>query len=127
MMRERLKGHPMRSCIFIILLAACGGHTVAGTGDDDDGTMPDAGPASRCVPTPTAPDDPTVVVTEAGEVRGTMNDTTRAFMGIPYAAPPVGEGRFRAPAQAACWEGVRPAQEFGHVCPQLLPSGSQLG
>jgi para-nitrobenzyl esterase len=122
---ERLKGHSMRSFILITLLAACGS---SGTGiGDDDEHPPDVGPASRCVPAPSAPDDPIIVVTEAGEVRGIEAGATRAFLGIPYAAPPTGDSRFRAPAQTACWQGVRDASSFGHVCPQILPSGSKLG
>ncbi|HTL38049.1 MAG TPA: carboxylesterase family protein [Kofleriaceae bacterium] len=116
----------MRSCILIIILAACGNSTT-GVGDDDDGVPPDSGPASRCVATPSAPDDPDVVVTEAGEIRGTTGDTTRSFLGIPYAAPPSGDRRFRPTAQAECWQGVRDATAFGNVCPQILPSGSKLG
>src|SRR5512146_3184024 len=110
----------MRSTIFILVLAACGHSATGPGGDDDTNTSPDAGPASRCVMTPSAPDDPTVVVTEAGEVRGAQNATTRSFLGIPYAAPPVGDLRFHATEQAACWQGVRDATAFGNVCPQML-------
>ncbi|PZN33229.1 MAG: hypothetical protein DIU71_05605 [Proteobacteria bacterium] len=41
-----------------------------------------------------------------------------AFKGIPFAAPPVGELRWRPPQPAAPWEGVRPGGEFGPVCHQ---------
>ena len=41
-----------------------------------------------------------------------------AFKGIPFAAPPVGDLRWRAPQPAAAWEGVRPADRFGDVCIQ---------
>jgi para-nitrobenzyl esterase len=116
----------MRSCVLLVLIAACG-TSKTGAGDDGDDAPPDAGPASRCVATPTAPDDPTVAVTEAGEVRGMQTAATRAFLGIPYAAPPTGDHRFRATEQAACWQGVREATSFGHVCPQILASGSKLG
>ena len=40
------------------------------------------------------------------------------FKGIPYAAPPVGDLRWRAPKPAAHWEGTRKADEFGPVCMQ---------
>jgi len=56
--------------------------------------------------------------TESGAVRGTYagNDSVSVFKGIPYAAPPVGELRWRAPQPAAAWTGVRPALEFSPVC-----------
>ncbi len=40
------------------------------------------------------------------------------FLGIPYAAPPTGQLRWRPPAQPASWEGVRDATQFGPSCPQ---------
>jgi para-nitrobenzyl esterase len=110
-------------------LAACGGDPTGPAASLDGGGIgTDASaPASRCVAVPSAPDDPLVVVTEAGELRGTDVGAASAFLGIPYAAPPVGEGRFRPPAAHACWEGVRPALAFGRVCPQLLASGGRFG
>ncbi|WP_055587758.1 carboxylesterase/lipase family protein [Streptacidiphilus griseoplanus] len=44
----------------------------------------------------------------------------RAFLGIPYAAPPFGAGRFREPRPAAVWSGVRECREFGPVAPQSV-------
>lgn len=41
-----------------------------------------------------------------------------AYKGIPYAAPPVGDLRFRAPQPPVAWEGVRKADQFGKICPQ---------
>ena len=40
------------------------------------------------------------------------------FLGIPYAAPPTGNLRWRPPASPASWEGVRDATQFGPSCPQ---------
>ncbi|GBP50159.1 Esterase FE4 [Eumeta japonica] len=42
-----------------------------------------------------------------------------SFKGIPYAAPPVGELRFKAPQPPSPWEGVRKATQHGSVCPQF--------
>ena len=59
-----------------------------------------------------------VVETENGAVRGTLQPTTIAFLGIPFAKPPVGDLRWRPPQSAARWEGVRDATRFGAHCPQ---------
>jgi para-nitrobenzyl esterase len=50
----------------------------------------------------------------------------RAFLGIPYAAPPVGDKRWAAPGPPASWEGVRPADHFGDRCIQTRPFPDQL-
>jgi para-nitrobenzyl esterase len=42
-----------------------------------------------------------------------------AFLGIPYAAPPVGKLRWRPPQPTARWQGVRQATRYGPACPQL--------
>ncbi|MEU6882194.1 carboxylesterase family protein [Streptomyces sp. NPDC046712] len=59
-----------------------------------------------------------MVVTKLGSVRGTVVDGLRVTLGIPYAAPPFGAGRFRAPMPAAPWDGVRDGTRFGPVAPQ---------
>lgn len=53
------------------------------------------------------------VVTQAGIVEGKEVGALRSFLGIPYAAPPVGGLRWKPPAPAVPWEGVRKAVEFG--------------
>ena len=68
---------------------------------------------------------PTTVQTRFGPVRGTGSDVV-AFKGIPYAAPPVGELRWRPPAPPAPWTDVRDASQFGPICPQsagVMPQG----
>lgn len=68
-----------------------------------------------------------VVRTGAGAVRGQVFEGTRVFQGIPYAAPPVGDLRWRDPRPPARWSGVRDATEPGPACAQLpgeLPDGS---
>src|SRR6267154_774151 len=61
---------------------------------------------------------PLQVKTETGIVEGKMQGSLRAFLGIPYAAPPVGELRWKAPAPPLAWEGVRDATKFGARCMQ---------
>ena len=47
---------------------------------------------------------------------GTGQPSVRVFKGIPFAAPPLGENRWRAPQPAAKWDGVRNADAFGAPC-----------
>jgi para-nitrobenzyl esterase len=58
-----------------------------------------------------------VVKTTAGEVRGEVTDGVARYLGIPYAAAPFGEHRFRKPAPAPSWDGVRDALEHGPTAP----------
>jgi para-nitrobenzyl esterase len=67
-----------------------------------------------------------VAKTDAGLVRGFSADGVDKFLGIPYAAPPVGARRWKAPAPAAHWHGVRDATRYGSRCPQL-PSSNGAG
>ncbi|MEU1178162.1 carboxylesterase family protein [Streptomyces sp. NPDC005820] len=59
-----------------------------------------------------------VVRTTAGVVRGRREDGLTVFRGIPFAAPPVGEARFRAPRPPRPWDDVRDAYAFGPPPPQ---------
>jgi len=58
------------------------------------------------------------VATAGGLVRGATSGATREFLGIPYAAPPVGSLRWQPPAPPASWHGVREATAYGPHCPQ---------
>ena len=59
------------------------------------------------------------VKTRLGDVRGVVEDGVAAFKGIPYAAPPVGNLRWREPKAAAAWQGVRRADAYSHACVQI--------
>jgi hypothetical protein len=63
---------------------------------------------------------------DTGLVEGTVEDGLRVYRGIPYAAPPVGNLRWRPPQPPARWDGVRAAQEFGRACPQTNAAISNL-
>jgi para-nitrobenzyl esterase len=69
-----------------------------------------------------APPDAAVVTTTGGAVRGVLGTDYREFRGIPYAAPPVGALRWRPPAPARPWSGVRDATAPGSVCAQGYPT-----
>ncbi len=64
--------------------------------------------------------NPLVVKTEQGRIRGKYinGQQVRAFLGIPYAAPPVGDLRWRPPEAPASWNRVREATQYGHRCMQ---------
>ena len=59
-----------------------------------------------------------VVATHDGRVMGKTTGTTDEFLGLPYAAPPVGALRWRAPQPATRWRGVRDATAFAPHCAQ---------
>ena len=59
-----------------------------------------------------------VVATAGGAVRGKAVAATDEFLGIPYAAPPVGTLRWQPPRPAARWPGVRQATSYAPHCPQ---------
>lgn len=63
-------------------------------------------------------DSAPVVKVDGGPVRGTVTSAGRSFLGLPYAAPPVGELRFKPPQPAPRWRGLRDATQFGGTCPQ---------
>ncbi|MGY4828403.1 carboxylesterase/lipase family protein [Sphaerotilaceae bacterium SBD11-9] len=88
---------PASALTLALLLSACGG--------DDDAAAPAAAPT---------------VTTQYGTLEGSLHasGTMRQYLGIPYAAPPVGELRWRAPQPPASWTGTRTATRYGTHCPQ---------
>ena len=63
---------------------------------------------------------------EGGLISGSVDDGVRSYKGIPFAAPPVGELRWKAPQPVAAWEGVRECNDFGPDCPQAPYPQSSL-
>ena len=70
---------------------------------------------------------PVLVATQAGTVRGVEGAGVRAWLGLPYAAPPVGDRRWRAPRPVEPWSGVRDATRIGSDCTQALGRRAILG
>ncbi|MDP3736903.1 MAG: carboxylesterase family protein [Hyphomonadaceae bacterium] len=66
-----------------------------------------------------------VVITRLGAVEGAREDGIAVFRGVPFAAPPVGANRWRAPQPAARWDGVKQATKFASACFQA--SGAAAG
>lgn len=65
-----------------------------------------------------------IVETTQGKVQGLKDDGVDAFLGLPYAAPPVGPLRFRAPQPASSWQGIYDGTSLGAPCMQMYsPSG----
>ena len=60
-----------------------------------------------------------IVTVESGQLRGTVQEAVLSFKGIPFAAPAVGNLRWRPPQPAAKWRGVRNADQYGADCMQL--------
>ena len=66
-----------------------------------------------------------LVTTENGDVQGVDNGSSCAFLGIPFAAPPVGDLRWKPPQPAAAWApATLNATIAGPNCPQINPPGA---
>lgn len=66
----------------------------------------------------TAQSNAPIVANENGKLRGTLEDGVASWKDIPFAAPPVGPLRWRAPQPAANWSGVRDATQYSNDCMQ---------
>lgn len=67
---------------------------------------------------------PLVVQTEQGLVRGSLIGNVQRFAGVRFAAPPVGDLRWRAPQPPAPHSGIQDATQFGSQCPQATGAGT---
>jgi len=65
-------------------------------------------------------DDPSFVQTNGGCIQGYLEKDIRIFKGIPYAEPPVGDLRWRAPQQKKAWKVVLDAKRFSPTCIQFM-------
>lgn len=62
--------------------------------------------------------DPAPIKVEGGLLQGTAIGNTEAWLGVPFAAPPLGDLRWRVPQPVIPWEGTRDASAFGPACMQ---------
>ncbi len=75
---------------------------------------------------PLPPVGPLLVQTDKGPVEGVIIDSTRAFFGIPFAAPPVGDLRWKSPMPHEPWSETLKANKKGPACTQFSALGSML-
>jgi len=99
------RDHSLRACTVSVLAAllmigaaGCGGDSNGGSQEIQQGTE---------------------IHLSDGVVQGDVDGGSRRFLGIPFAAPPVGDLRWRPPQPPVSWVGVRPARDFGSPCPQV--------
>jgi para-nitrobenzyl esterase len=71
--------------------------------------------------------DPSVVKVATGAIRGNVASAYRQFLGIPYAAAPTGSLRWKPPAPAPSWRGVRDASLPKDMCPQYVYTAPRVG
>ena len=64
-----------------------------------------------------------IAETKQGQVEGKLKNEVLLFAGIPFAASPTGERRFKAPVSHEPWTGVRAATRFGKPAPQVATGG----
>ena len=67
-----------------------------------------------------------LATTQAGVVAGVVDGAVTRFLGVPYAAPPVGALRFALPQTPSPWQGVRDATQRGFIAPQFVPTAAEL-
>jgi para-nitrobenzyl esterase len=115
------------ACLGFLLPSCDDSAGLADLATSTDAATSDLASAPDAACAPAVSSDPDVIITDRGAVSGVLAGGTYAWKGIPYAAPPVGDLRWRAPQPAACWSGVRDASGFGYECMQLDENGTPVG
>ena len=109
-------------CLFSLSFsAACGDEL--GSRIDAGSELPDAGTSRSDASSDAGASDDLTVSTAQGALHGKLSSGVRAFLGIPYGAPPVAEQRWREPQPAASWSGTREATAYGATCSQTAVGG----
>jgi para-nitrobenzyl esterase len=103
----------LTTCILVFCLILTGFSFLAGCTQKGS----DAGPVKT---------DTTMVKTDSGSVSGTQQGDLRVFTGIPFAAPPTGDLRWRPPASVKPWDGVKETTIFSPACPQPTAAAPTL-
>lgn len=110
--------------LLMTVISACGAPAASVPPTSAPATSPASAPVVEAPPTH-APDE-SIVNTQSGLVQGVVTNNILAFKGIPYAAAPVGELRWKLPQPPVSWTEVRNATEFGAACLQQLNPQTQV-
>lgn len=96
-----------------VVAAACG----SGSATSPTTSTPAAAPPTHFV----VGGDPVTIRTAQGDVHGVATHSTRQFLGIPFARPPVGALRWQAPQPVTPWSTTLEATKVSPECPQIVP------
>jgi para-nitrobenzyl esterase len=126
--------HRPRRCAWVAFVAALASAALSACGDDDEGSGTDAGSVTPGVDAASGdgPVDGLRIELSTGVLEGeyaqlpegVSGGEARRFLGIPYAKPPLGALRWKAPGPAEAWDGVLKATEFVAGCPQQQDQGA---
>jgi para-nitrobenzyl esterase len=109
----------MAAAAALAALSACGGGSSGSSGFT---FLPSAPPPAPAPPAQPPADGPMVRQTTAGKIEGVDDSAgsgTYYWKGVPFAQPPVGALRWRAPVAPEAWSGIRQAAKFGNACLQI--------
>lgn len=109
----------MAAAAALAALSACGGGSSGSSGFT---FLPSVPPPAPAPPAPPPADGPMVRQTTAGKIEGVDDGATSGtyyWKGVPFAQPPVGALRWRAPVVPEAWSDIRPAAKFGNACLQI--------
>ena len=110
-----MSGRGIAGCT--LLLITC---LVSGGAAEDS---PDPAPTSCQIPIVETRSGPICGRLESGGPPGGARNEVHGYLGLPYAAPPIGNRRWAPPAEPQAWEKIRDATAFGAICPQAIPAG----
>ena len=99
-----------------LFTAGCGGGDSSGSGGGGAGSTTTGTGGSGGATATTAS---LKIDTDKGPMQGTLVGATRAFLGVPFAAPPVGDLRWKPPAPHAAWSDTLDASQKGRPCTQM--------
>ncbi|SOD27908.1 para-nitrobenzyl esterase [Variovorax sp. YR752] len=109
----------MATAAVLAALSACGGGSSGSSGFT---FLPSAPPPAPAPPAPPPADGPMVRQTTAGKIEGVddgASSGTYYWKGVPFAQPPVGALRWRAPVAPEAWSDIRQTTKFGNACLQI--------
>ena len=109
----------MATAAALAALSACGGGSSGSSGFT---FLPSAPPPAPAPPAPPPADGPMVRQTTAGKIEGVDDGATSGtyyWKGVPFAQPPVGALRWRAPVAPEAWSDIRQTTKFGNACLQI--------